>query len=102
MVITDVTKEKAYEQSLKRAYELLDMSQTAANAGSWDWDIISGQVTWSDNLFNLFGLDASRDKADFDVWRKVLHPDYRANAEEEIQRAIRDHRKLFTREVLNK
>ena len=97
MVITDVTKEKAYEQSLKRAYELLDMSQTAANAGSWDWDIISGQVTWSDNLFNLFGLDASRDKAGFDVWRKVLHPDDRTNAEEEIQRAIRDHRKLFTR-----
>lgn len=95
MVITDVTKEKAYEKSLRRAYELLDMSQAAANAGSWDWDIVSGQITWSENLFTLFGLDASRDRPSFDVWRKVLHPDDCANAEEEIQRAIRDHCKLF-------
>lgn len=95
MVITDVTKEKAYEQSLGHAYDLLDMSHSAANAGSWDWDIVSGALTWSTNMFNLFGLDASRDCASFEAWRKVLHPDDAAHAEEEIQQAIRDHRKLL-------
>jgi PAS domain S-box-containing protein len=95
MVITDVTKEKTYAQSLRRAYELLDMSHSAANAGSWDWDMVTGQLTWSANLFNLFGLDPARDTASFEAWHKVLHPDDLMNAEAVIQLAIRDHRKLL-------
>ena len=95
MVITDVTKEKAHEQSLRHANELLEMSHAAANAGSWDWDIVSGKTTWSPNLFNLFGLVASRDDPSFETWRKVLHPEDAVNAEQEIERAIRDHHKLF-------
>ena len=95
MVITDVTKEKTFEQSLRRAYELLDMSHSAANAGSWDWDMVSGRLTWSVNLFNLFSLNSARDKASFETWRTILHPDDAVNAEEQIKQAIRDHRKLL-------
>ena len=95
MVITDVTKEKNYEQSLRRAYELLDMSQSAANAGSWDWDMVTGQLIWSANLFNLFGLDDTHDNASFEAWHKALHPDDLMNADAGIRQAIQDHSKLL-------
>jgi diguanylate cyclase (GGDEF)-like protein len=33
-------------------------AQRIAPLGSWDWDIVSDTVTWSDNLCDLFGLSA--------------------------------------------
>src|SRR5512142_2702286 len=42
--------------NLRRANEQLSVAQRAAQAGVWEWDI-SGRLTWSNELFLLFGLD---------------------------------------------
>ncbi|QSA95533.1 bifunctional diguanylate cyclase/phosphodiesterase [Methylococcus sp. EFPC2] len=84
-----ISQRKQAEQALSLAYERLALAQRAAMAGSWDWDMVAGQLYWSDELFRLFGLDAQKDTATFDTWRHLLHPEDRARAEERVCQAIR-------------
>src|SRR5215207_4050995 len=46
--------------TLEQANQLhLNLSEQTANIGTWDWDIATGQVTWSESLLHSFGLTSS-------------------------------------------
>ncbi|MFA5099273.1 MAG: PAS domain S-box protein, partial [Candidatus Omnitrophota bacterium] len=89
-VFDDVTNFKKTEEELRLSLEWLGVAQRASNAGFWDWDMISGKLTWSVEFYTLFGLDANAG-ASFDIWLKVLHPDDREAAMERIDRSIKEH-----------
>lgn len=49
----------ALQQQTQRAQQSeahLRLALEAAQMGTWDWDFVSGKITWSDNLEPLFGL----------------------------------------------
>ena len=87
----DITARRQQEAALLEAQERLSMAQRAAAAGIWDWDIRTGHLNWSKELFQLFGLDAARFAASFEVWRNALHPADRLGAEARIHDAICEH-----------
>ena len=93
--VQDITERKQIETALIEANERLALAQRSAGAGMWDWDMPTGILHWSPELFQIFGLDPERDRATFDAWRSVLHPEDRQAAEDHINEAIRDRRPLF-------
>jgi PAS domain S-box-containing protein len=56
----DLTELKHTEQELRRAKQRLEEAQRVGGLGDWDWDPISDTVTWSENLYRFFGLEADR------------------------------------------
>ncbi len=90
-----ITERKQAERALLLANERLSLAQRTAGAGVWDWDILNGTITWSDELFQLFGLDPAAAAATFDMWQSVVHPDDLQRAMEVIFTSIRDHVPLF-------
>lgn len=84
----DITESRQAEESLRAYHELLKISQRAANAGIWSWEIATGNLTWSEEFYALFGLDPSA-PASFVTWLSVLHPEDRQPAMDRIQRSIR-------------
>jgi len=90
-----ITERKQTEQDLLLANERLSLAQRTAGAGVWDWDILNGTLIWSDELFQLFGLDPATAVATFDTWRSVVHPEDLQRAEEVILASVRDHAHLF-------
>jgi len=90
-----ITEHKQAERALLLANERLSLAQRTAGAGVWDWNILNGTLTWSDEFFHLFGLDPAAAPATFDTWRSVVHPDDLQRAEEVIFTSIRDHAPLF-------
>jgi PAS domain S-box-containing protein len=50
---------KRFLERLRDSEERLKLAQQAANAGWWDWDLLTDCVTWSPEYYNLFGLDSS-------------------------------------------
>ncbi len=92
-IFTDITERKRSEEFLRITQEWLNFAQKAANAGFWGWNIKKGELTWSEELFTLFGID-SMVTPSFDVWLDVLHPEDREGAMERINASIADHTPL--------
>lgn len=90
MALSDITERKQSEDALRRANERLDLAKSVSDAGIWDWDIASGRIEWSPELFWLFGIDPEKDTAGFDSWRAALHPEDRQAATERIESAMRE------------
>ncbi|MEI7744815.1 MAG: PAS domain-containing protein [Chloroflexota bacterium] len=70
------------------ADERLSRALRAAGAGLWDWDIPTGHLDWTPELFRLFGLDPATDAATFATWRQVMHPDDTTAAGDRIEEAL--------------
>ncbi|WP_022664162.1 hybrid sensor histidine kinase/response regulator [Desulfospira joergensenii] len=56
-IARDITKRKLTEESLKETERKLREAQKMAKLGFWSWDIHSGAVEWSDEVYQIFRLD---------------------------------------------
>ncbi len=95
VMFIDINKRKRAEEALVLSNDRLALAQRSAGAGVWDWDMLSGKLDWSPELYRLFGLDPAKTDASFDVWNSLLHPDDVKVAGERINVSIRDHQQLI-------
>ncbi len=88
----DATDEQRILASLRRSEETLAMAQAAAHLGSWTHDLLTGAVTWSNELFALCGLErGSREPTPGLLWR-FIHPDDRLALEAALELARQESR----------
>jgi diguanylate cyclase (GGDEF)-like protein/PAS domain S-box-containing protein len=64
----------------ERRYRLSELDLTEAQAiarmGNWKWDLRNGEITWSDGMYRIFGIDKNSYSGRLgDVISKVIHPD---------------------------
>jgi len=50
------------------------LAQKAANIGSWDWDVISGELTWSEKIEPMFGFKKGKFKGTYEAFLDCVHP----------------------------
>ena len=62
-------------------------AQALARVGSWSWDVDSGRLSWSDELYRLFDLEPQTDRFDFEGYLELLHPDDREVARRVVAKA---------------
>jgi PAS domain S-box-containing protein len=55
----------------------LTEAQQIAHVGSWEWDVAADRVTWSDELYRIFGLQPQEFGATYDSFLSRLHPEDR-------------------------
>ncbi|MGM0477522.1 MAG: PAS domain-containing protein, partial [Pseudomonadota bacterium] len=74
---TDITKRMRVEQMAEKARERLRLGQLYANIGTWEWDLVSGDVFWSERIAPLFGYPAGDLETTYDNFLGAVHPDDR-------------------------
>ena len=79
------------EKEASEAAVALRRAQAIAKVGSWEWDVVNDKITWSDELFRIFGLH-NKSKFDFSTYLDTLHPDDRKLLQDTVTRAIRTRR----------
>jgi two-component system sensor histidine kinase/response regulator len=83
----DITERKEAENKLIEANERFALAAEAASLGFWDLDIETGSVRWDDQMFRLFGLEPTDERARTFRFKHV-HTDDRMRVDEEIRSAI--------------
>jgi signal transduction histidine kinase/ABC-type amino acid transport substrate-binding protein/CheY-like chemotaxis protein len=63
------------EAAQTQGYAELLETQRLASLGAWTWDISSGRVRWSEELYRLAGLDPSQPAPDYDGQVRVYTPE---------------------------
>ncbi len=62
---------------LERYRYLLDRSQKIAHLGSWDLDVFSGRLTWSEETYRIFGLEPGDREVTYKGFLRFVHPEDR-------------------------
>jgi PAS domain S-box-containing protein len=75
VLVNDITDRKLAEENLIRSEQRLALAQEAGNIGTFDWDIPTNKVTWTEKLESLFGLRAGGFGGAFENWRERVHPE---------------------------
>ncbi len=68
---TDITERKNAESALTQA-------QSLAKVGNWSYDLSRRQLTWSDEILRILGIDPNQAEARRDLMGDSVHPDDRA------------------------
>ena len=76
---------------LRRSQAWLTAAQKMALLGSWEWDIRADTVTWSDELYGIYGVSPDDFEPSYRGYLDRLHPDDRGRVEAAITEAYADH-----------
>ncbi|MBL8734801.1 MAG: PAS domain S-box protein [Planctomycetes bacterium] len=88
----DISMRERAAAELRANAERLQLALDAGQLGMFDWDMRTGQVTWSAFHYELFGLDpASTEPITYAHFRARIHPDDIAALEAAIRRAMQTH-----------
>jgi PAS domain S-box-containing protein len=89
--LRDLSEMRRVEEELRRNQEALELAHRAAGLGTWEHDLVSGELRWDARARALFGLPADEDYPTA-RWADVIHPDDLAPTEELQQRALTERR----------
>ncbi|HEX7745194.1 MAG TPA: SpoIIE family protein phosphatase [Micromonosporaceae bacterium] len=82
--LAEVEREAARLRETAELAHQLDAAQRIAGIGSWEYNLVTGAVSWSAQMRALLGLhEAPRD---YKSVRKLVHPDDRALADQYLRR----------------
>jgi PAS domain S-box-containing protein len=91
-VATDITERRSAEQALRAQRTLLAEAQKLAGLGCWEWDPGSGRVTWSDEMYAIYGVEPGKFRPSFEGYLERIHPEDRARAAATVALALMDNR----------
>lgn len=84
----DITKLKHIEVQLQKSDAHLKLAQRIGKLGSWEFDLHAKKVTWSDQVFRIFGRDIASGMPSFEEIQQLLHPDDRNLYQQIVETAI--------------
>jgi two-component system sensor histidine kinase UhpB len=79
---------RANNEALRESQHRLEEAQRIANIGHWVRDVATGDLTWSEELFRIFGLPPQVEPLPEARWRAMIHPDDRVRIATEFKNAL--------------
>ena len=73
---------------VRQREQQLVQAQSIARIGSWEWEVATDTLTWSDQLFVMFGVDSATYRPTRVRFLDLLHPDDRETAREVMLAAL--------------
>ncbi len=87
----DVTDSHRVQQQLLHNQELLNEAQHLGKLGSWELDLVRGELSWSDEIYRIFELDPEQFQPSYERFLAAIHPDDRDAVNQAYARSLQDH-----------
>lgn len=88
--VVDITERRRAEEELRDGEEWLRLALAETETGTWEWDVSTNEVRWSENLPEIHGLEAGRYPASYEEFIALVHPDDRDRVAAVVERAVAD------------
>jgi PAS domain-containing protein len=66
----------------------LATAQQITHIGSWEWNVRTNAVAWSDELYRIYGLEPQSCAITLESFLARVHPDDRPRTEREVRAAL--------------
>ncbi|MCF8356784.1 MAG: PAS domain S-box protein [Melioribacteraceae bacterium] len=87
----NVTDRKKAEEAIRISRERLLLATEGANLGVWNWNIVTGELIWSNKSKDLFGLEHDVIMS-YERFIDGLHPDDRERTNEAVKDSLENHK----------
>ncbi len=88
VVLSDISGRKRVEEELRRSRRRLAEALRTARIGAWEWNVITDELDWSDEMFRIVGLPAQSLPISRARFLKLVHPDDCRRVREQANRAL--------------
>lgn len=88
--LTDITERKQAEQELRESEARLNEAQRIAQIGSWELDLITNTLYWSDEIYRMFDLKPQQFSSTYEAFLDNIHPDDRAFVDKAYTESVKN------------
>ena len=82
--VLEITERKQAEQALRENENNLKKAQKVSHVGSWDLDVVTGTLYWSDETYRIYGFKPHEFVPTYEKFQAILHPE----DHERVQKAV--------------
>ncbi len=86
--VMDITARHQMLQQLRESDERFKQAQARTHIGNWTWDIVNDKVSWSDEMFRIYGLEPQSQEVNYDTYISHIHPDDQETRKAQVQRVF--------------
>jgi PAS domain S-box-containing protein len=88
-LITDIDERRKTHEKLQRSEAFLAQGQSISHTGSFGWNVVSGEIYWSEETYNIFGDDRAV-KPTLELIFRRIHPEDRDLVQQALDNAINE------------
>ncbi len=71
----DITKQELAKEVLLKSEALFKQAEAIAHVGSWEHQLYTGKISWSDELYRIYGLEPQCSAPTFETLYSLIHPE---------------------------
>ena len=83
--------EQQLNEELRASEERLRFILESAGLGTWDWNLVSGSLVWSERCLEIFGIPAGTQMS-YERFLQALHPEDRERVDQAVKRTLSEGR----------
>jgi len=85
--VMDITERQFLIKKLEHSQRIYKQAEEMANIGNWSWDVATGNLIWTDQLYRIYGLAPQSENITINRFLDFVHPDDKPLIEERIKTA---------------
>ncbi|WP_455220800.1 PAS domain S-box protein [Kaarinaea lacus] len=91
----DVSRWHNTLEALEKSQEHLRHALEASQTGTWEWDLETNKVLWSEGVEAMFGMEPGSFQGSYEAYFNLIHPDDREMLSHRIQQTLQYDRPYY-------
>jgi len=88
--VVDLTERKNVEETLRKNQENLKRAERIGKIGNWEWNVLTNEIVWSDEVYRIYGMDPARNKPSYEIVVQTVAPEDQKKFVDAVESAVRD------------
>jgi PAS domain S-box-containing protein len=84
----EIAERGRVEEAVRKSEASLAEAQRIARLGSWEWNIETNELFWSDEIYRIFGLSFEEFDATYEAFLGTVHPEDKELVERSVEDAL--------------
>jgi PAS domain S-box-containing protein len=94
----ELAERERAEADLRKSEMILAEAQRLAHIGSWEWDVATSTVLWSDEVYRMMGVEAKTFQPTYERFLELVHPEDRESLHRSLRDVLQSSSSTWTRE----